>query len=80
MSTHTDMERPRHPEVYFAGLLQPLPIGVPNFRERVDSLLAAMSADILGRVLDDKLEEDRYPLRLQSKPAVSVSRGHAPLL
>ena len=45
--------------MYFAGLLEPLPIGAPNFRERLDGLLAAMSADILGRVLDDKLEEDR---------------------
>ena len=42
-----------------AGLLEPLPIGAPNFRERLDSLLAAMGADILGRVMGDKLEEDR---------------------
>ena len=42
-----------------AGLLEPLPIGAPNFRERLNGLLAAMGADILGRVMDDKLEEDR---------------------
>ena len=49
-------------QAYFAGLLEPLPIGAPNFRERLDGLLAAMSADILGRVLGDKLEEDRCDL------------------
>ena len=42
------------------GLLEPLPIGAGNFRERLDGLLAAMSSDILGRVMGDKLEEDRY--------------------
>ena len=42
-----------------AGLLEPLPIGAANFRERLDGLLAAMSADILGRVMGDRAEEDR---------------------
>ena len=42
-----------------AGLLEPLPVNASNFRERLDSLLAAMGADILGRVVDDKLEENR---------------------
>ena len=59
-----------HPRVYFAGLLEPLPIGAPNFRERLDGLLAAMSADILSRVLEDKLEEDRCPFLLQNKSRV----------
>lgn len=48
------------PGLWCAGLLEPLPIGALNFRERLDGLLSAMSADILGRVLGDKLEEDRY--------------------
>lgn len=62
------------------GLLEPLPIGASNFRERLDGLLAAMSSDILGRVLDDKLEEDRCPFRLQNKPVVYRSRDQAPFL
>ena len=41
------------------GLLEPLPIGAANFRERLDGLLVAMGADILGRVMGDKMEEDR---------------------
>ena len=41
------------------GLLEPLPIGAANFRERLDGLLVAMGADILGRVIGDKMEEDR---------------------
>ncbi|KAL3138106.1 hypothetical protein ABBQ38_005336 [Trebouxia sp. C0009 RCD-2024] len=48
-----------------AGLLEPLPIGASNFRERLDGLLAAMGADILGRVLGDKLEEDRWPQKFE---------------
>ena len=42
-----------------AGLLEPLPVGAANFRERLENLLAAMGADILGRVMGDKAEEDR---------------------
>ena len=41
------------------GLLEPLPVGAANFRERLDGLLVAMGADILGRVMGDKMEEDR---------------------
>ena len=63
-----------HPGVYFAGWLEPLPVGAPNFRERLDGLLAAMSADILGRVLEDKLEEDRCPFLLQNKCAVYTTK------
>lgn len=46
-----------------AGLLEPLPVNAPNFRERLDSLLAAMGADILGRVMSDKDDEDRSVLQ-----------------
>lgn len=48
-----------------AGLLEPLPIGAANFRERLDGLLAAMSADILGRVMGDRAEEDRWPQKFE---------------
>lgn len=48
-----------------AGLLEPLPIGAANFRERLDGLLVAMGADILGRVLGDKMEEDRWPQKFE---------------
>lgn len=48
-----------------AGLLEPLPVNAPNFRERLDSLLAAMGTDILGRVMGDKLDEDRLVLSRQ---------------
>ncbi|DBA78854.1 TPA: hypothetical protein ACH3X1_008741 [Trebouxia sp. C0004] len=48
-----------------AGLLEPLPIGAANFRERLDGLLLAMGADILGRVMGDKMEEDRWPQKFE---------------
>ena len=42
-----------------AGLLEPLPVGAANFNERLGKLLAAMGGDIMGRVIGDRLEEDR---------------------
>ena len=54
------------------GLLEPLPIGAPNFRERLDGLLAAMGADILSRVMGDKHEEDRCSVMLPIAPQASL--------
>lgn len=41
------------------GVLEPLVAGRPDFRPRVRQLAAAMGPDLLERVLEDSVEEDR---------------------
>lgn len=40
-------------------MLHPLPVGAPDYRRRVGSVIAAMGADLLGRVLVDREDVSR---------------------
>ena len=50
------------PMMHCAEMLHPLPVGAGDYRHRVGGVIAAMGADLLGRVLVDS--EDVSSLHL----------------
>lgn len=60
------------PKSLYAGVLQPLQLGLPDAHPRLRMVLTAMARDLVGRVQLDRMQHGRWPStqRLQLKLAL----------